>query len=341
MAVLHTTPLIVNEMLVSVIIPVYNRAAVVGRTLESVLAQTYRPLEVIVVDNDSSDGSREVLERFAAEHDAPDFRVVVASCPHHMAGAPRNRGAELAHGEWLVFFDSDDEMKPRLIEEYVKVVNRHGGELDLVSTRDEVHYADGRVRRLSMATPGGGAEGLMPYHILNGQLATLRYAIRRDFFAGTDGWNISVPVWNDWELGVRLLLAGPRVAYMKKTLVVVHDSGATSITGTAFSSRAGLWEHVLDIGRLHIMLAAGLDEATRRYWLRLVEFKRLALAADYEREGRDDLARALCRKAYSALRQSYGDSLGWRWVKAPLTRWLFRRMASGGRGSSHIARLIY
>ena len=328
-------------MLVSVIIPVFNRAAVVGRTLDSVLHQTHRPLQLVLVDNDSTDGSRDVLDRFAATHDGKDgITVTVDRAPHHMAGSPRNRGFELAQGEWVLFFDSDDVMDSRLVERYVSTIGKHGGELDIVSTRATRVNADGSRRRLPFATPSGGAPALMPYQILNAQLATQRYAVRRDFFAATDGWNISLPAWNDWELGVRLLLAGARVAYLNKTLVTVIDSGKASITGTDFASRAGLWEHVMDIARLNIMLAAP-DDATRTRWLRLIEFKRLSLAAAYELEGRRDLARPLCRKAYVALRDSYGDSLGWRWFKAPVTRWLFRRMARGARGSSHIARYLY
>ncbi len=72
--------------------------------------------------------------------------------------------------------------------------------------------------------------------------------MRREFLASTDGWNIDLPGWNDWELGLRLLLAAPHVAYMGgKSRVTINHNGADSITGTEFHSRHGQWEHVIDI----------------------------------------------------------------------------------------------
>lgn len=327
-------------MLFSVIIPVYNRADVVERTLASVAAQSWRPLQVVLVDNDSTDDTRRVLERWADRHRATDLDIIVDNAPHHMAGAPRNRGADLATGDWLVFFDSDDEMHRKLLSDYADVITRHGGDLDIVSTRATLRRRDGSKSSLPFHRAKDALE-LLPYQILNSQLATQRYAVRREFFAATDGWNINVPVWNDWELGIRLLLAGPRVAYLNKTRVTVHDSGAASITGTNFYSKHGTWEHVIDIARLHVMLDAKLDSATRTRLLRLLEFKRMTLAGQYELEGRSDLARPLCSRAYAALRDTYGDSLLWRWWVAPATRWLFRRVATGGRGSATLARWLY
>ena len=65
-------------MLFSIIIPVYNRAEKVKATLASVLAQTYRPLQVVLVDNRSTDGSLQVLREFQQAHSSEDFQVVVA-----------------------------------------------------------------------------------------------------------------------------------------------------------------------------------------------------------------------------------------------------------------------
>ncbi|MDE5631667.1 MAG: glycosyltransferase, partial [Muribaculaceae bacterium] len=63
------------EKKLSIVIPVYNRGAVVGRTLQSIAAQTYRPLKVILVDNASADDTAAVLRAWQAEVSAPDFEV--------------------------------------------------------------------------------------------------------------------------------------------------------------------------------------------------------------------------------------------------------------------------
>ena len=88
--------------LVSVVVPVYNRAAYVGEAIESALAQTLPVHELIVVDDGSSDASVEVVERYAR----PELRVLHQA--HAGIGAARNRGLAAATGELIAFLDSDD-----------------------------------------------------------------------------------------------------------------------------------------------------------------------------------------------------------------------------------------
>jgi glycosyltransferase involved in cell wall biosynthesis len=94
---------------VSVIIPVYNGERYLTQAIESVLAQTSPPFEVIVVDDGSTDGSASVAERYAP-------RVKVHSQPNAGIGATRNRGVALAQGELIAFLDADDLWSPRKLE---------------------------------------------------------------------------------------------------------------------------------------------------------------------------------------------------------------------------------
>lgn len=326
-------------MQVSIVIPVYNRANVVGATLDSVLAQTYRPLQVVLVDNDSTDDTLTVLERFKSEHEADRFDVVVTRESHHTAGAARNRGAEYATGEWLLFFDSDDLMEEGLVASYVRIIEKaekKGRHLDLISARSTLVFPDDTQRQAPFHR-----HDLFANHLLHGQLATQRYAVRREFFASTDGWNINLPGWNDFELGLRLLLARPNVAYSSgDSQIIINHNGADSITGTEFHSRKGQWEHVLDIMKNEVRCSQ-LKATHKTRFERLLEYRRMVLAAQYEREGHSESAKPLCNKAYQALRDSYGNNRRWRWCVAPITRRLFARIASGKRGSARIARLLY
>ena len=328
-----------KNMEVTIVIPVYNRANVVSATLESVVAQTYRPLQVVLVDNDSTDNTLEVLETFKKEHPGDGFNVVITREAHHTAGAARNRGFEEATGEWVLFFDSDDLMEEGLVESYVKVIKKaqkNGRQLDLISAKSTLVFPDGSQRPAPYHK-----RDLFAQHILHAQLATQRYAVRREFFAATDGWNINLPGWNDWELGLRLLLAKPHVAYMGgKSRVIINHNGADSITGTEFHSRQGQWEHVIDIMKTEVQCSQ-LKPAYKRRYHRLLEYRRMVLAAQYEREGCSELSKPLCRQAYHALRESYGNSRRWRWFVGPMTKWLFARIATGKRGSARIARLLY
>ena len=326
-------------MEISIVIPVYNRADIVRATLDSVVAQTHRPLQVVLVDNYSTDNTLQVLETFKKEHPGDGFNVVIAREQHHTAGAARNSGFELATGEWVLFFDSDDQMEEGLVASYVKVINRarrKGKALDLISARSTLVFPDGSTRQAPFHRGD-----LFANHILHGQLATQRYAVRREFFASTDGWNIDLPRWNDWEVGLRLLLARPHVAYMGgKSRVTINHNGADSITGTEFHSRHGEWEYVIDIMKNEVRCSQ-LKQGHKKRFERLLEYRRMVLAAQYEREGHPELAKPLCQQAYTSLAESYGHNRRWRWLVAPVTRRLFARIAAGKRGSARIARLLY
>ncbi len=326
-------------MEVSVIIPVYNRAAVVGATLDSVLAQTHRPLQVVLVDNYSTDDTLHTLEQFKLDHESEDFKVVVTREEHHTAGAARNRGFEHATGEWILFFDSDDQMAEGLVASYVRVIEKareKGKPLDLISVRSTLVFPDGSSREAPFHR-----NDLFANHILHGQLATQRYAVRRDFFAATDGWNIDLPGWNDWELGLRLLLAAPQVSFDRsKSRVTINHNGNDSITGTEFHSRQGQWEYVIDI-MINEIRCSKLKPEYKLRFERLLEYRRMVLAAQYQRENYPDLAKPLCQQAYRALQETYHGSRRWRWIVGPITRRLFTRIASGKRGSARIARILY
>ena len=97
-----------NNCGVGVVIPLYNRAGIVSRTLQSVLEQKRRPARLVIVDDGSTDGSADVAEQWLGER-APDFEWNVIRAPHRHAAAARNRGfAEVSEFPFVAFLDSDD-----------------------------------------------------------------------------------------------------------------------------------------------------------------------------------------------------------------------------------------
>lgn len=96
---------------VSIITPLYNKAAYVADTIESVLSQTYPDWEMLVIDNHSTDGSWEKVEQF------PDSRIRLLPSPKQGPGTARNYGIKLAQGEWIQFLDADDLLEPNHLEQ--------------------------------------------------------------------------------------------------------------------------------------------------------------------------------------------------------------------------------
>jgi glycosyltransferase involved in cell wall biosynthesis len=103
---------------VSVVIPTYNRAATVPRAIESVLAQTVSDLEVIVVDDGSSDNTGKVLGEMFGD------RIRYYAQANQGASVARNRGIEEARGEWIAFLDSDDLWEKDKLEWQLKALQR-------------------------------------------------------------------------------------------------------------------------------------------------------------------------------------------------------------------------
>lgn len=110
--------------LVSVITPVYNAGKVIEKTLHSIFNQTYKDIEIVLVDDCSKDNSQEVIASYLAEH--PEI-VYFRQETNHGAGAARNKALELAKGQYVAFLDADDVWYPEKIEKQINQLKEKGG----------------------------------------------------------------------------------------------------------------------------------------------------------------------------------------------------------------------
>jgi glycosyltransferase involved in cell wall biosynthesis len=109
------------------VIPTFNRAQQVQAALKSVLAQTYREFEVIVVDDGSTDGTENALQSLVGPQGSNGNQVRYVYQPNQGQSVARNRGAGEARGEWVAFLDSDDVWFPQKLEQQVKAVEQFKG----------------------------------------------------------------------------------------------------------------------------------------------------------------------------------------------------------------------
>ena len=272
----------------SVVVPVWNRCGLVGRALGSIGSQSVRPDHIVVVDNGSTDGSLEAVLRWAAEYtgDArrtlgPDAdgvwrfvaadgrRVSVAVEPRRGACAARNRGLALVDTEWMMHFDSDDEMLPGHLERAVAAMKR--GDADVVGWDTELRREDGSSKLLRFYS-----RNMEKRNVLNGMMSTQRWAARTALVRRAGGWNEELKIWDDIELGARMLALHPRVRRVKGApTVAVWASGDASITGSGFASRAGRYEAALQ----------AIERTLGARGAAVIAVKRGVLAADIRREG--------------------------------------------------------
>lgn len=307
----------------TIVIPVYNREKIVSATLNCVAAQTYRPLNLILVDNNSTDTSLQVLREFMEANQAPDFRITVLQETTPGACAARNCGLMAAKSEWIMFFDSDDLMTPDYVEQYDKAMNADP-DADIFAIRLQLDDGKG-IRQLAFVP-----HDIFANHIIHSMLSTQRYIARRKHFIEAGCWNRNTPTWDDWELGIRMLLSRPKIHYICDKARVTAVFQNESITGENFHSKHGTWEHAIDIAESDI---ANSDIAEKDRLIYLLNYRRVVLAAHYRREKCSDLADALYRNTLERYRHNF--------CRRAMLALAYRYISAGGRGFGRLISTIF
>ncbi len=222
--------------LVSIIIPAFNAAAVIGMAVASALAQSEARIEVIVVDDASTDGTAAVVEGLAAR----DARVRLLRMARNSGpGAARNAGLDAACGEWIALLDADDQYHPLRLQTLLQAAAAHGAQL-VADNLWLVRVPSGR--RIGPMIPTDWLDKpsvLSPAAFVKGNIQTARHRgvaygflkpiIRRDFLVRTgiryDGLRFS----EDYIFALRCLLAAARYVILPDALYD-YAVGAPSLT---------------------------------------------------------------------------------------------------------------
>lgn len=278
-----------NKDCMTIVVPVFNRPVLVVRCLDSILAQTYRPLHVIVVDNASTDNTLEALSRWKSSNTDNQFEVEILAESRKGAAYARQKGLEHTKTEKVMFFDSDDMMCSDSVESIMSAWNKNP-DADMIAWPLAIHRGGDSIK-LTHSIRGN----LMERHLVHAIFCTLGYAVKTSFIKKSGGWNGEYNKWDDLEVGARLMLNNPVVYSINRPLADVYPQ-ETSITGLNFSDASGGWEHTLDGIERHIRNVAPVNY---RKMLNIVSYRRAILAADYAKEGRRDLAVPLYKQALS------------------------------------------
>jgi GT2 family glycosyltransferase len=241
--------------LVSVIIPTYNRAGIICRTIDNIFQQTYSNIELIIVDDGSTDDTLSKLRQYGSR-----LRVVEQS--NSGPAVARNHGAKLAHGEIIAFQDSDDLWKPTKLERQVallemdrsipcclcNVVFRVVNGKELTSFEfSQVHFDQDESIWLNVL------EVLSTRFVLFNQAA----AIRREVFEKLGGFDEDLKYLEDYDLPLRLALEGPWAA-IQEPLVVYQEGTPESFSQQASKDQVVLKECELRIfEQMRTNVAAG------------------------------------------------------------------------------------
>lgn len=263
-----------EEALLTVVIPALNREETLKRTLRSVSRQSLRPFNVVLVDNGSSDNTLATMQQWAKMADDDGIGVKVVSENKHGASAARNRGLVEVTTPYVMFFDSDDEMRPWHLERVVEYFVANPDSELMIFDACEID-SDGWTNDLTVTD-----SNLMRGHIYHSLVSTMRYAASSELVRSIGGWNEDLPVWNDLELGVRLLLKArdARVVHSAEAPVVVHQM-EDSISSVSVLGRVEEYNRALE------EMEANLRAFERADALRWVAVKRIVAGAQFYHAG--------------------------------------------------------
>ncbi len=185
-------------MKVSVIIPTYNRAAVLGRSIRSVLDQTFQDFELIIVDDASSDDTRDVVNNFSI----PNIRYVRHE-KNMGPGQARNTGINLAKGEYIAFQDSDDQWLPEKLEKQIRYLDSAPSDVGAVYSCLLRMNGSGSVHIPSRNN--GKLDGDIHRAICRGNfIAMPAVLVKKECFARTGLFDDRLNQYEDWDMWIRI-----------------------------------------------------------------------------------------------------------------------------------------
>jgi glycosyltransferase involved in cell wall biosynthesis len=199
----------------SVVICTYNRVAVLPKAIDTVLAQGYRDFELVVVDDGSTDGTRELVEAL------DDPRVRSVHQDNAGLGVARNTGVAAATGRYVVFLDDDDLAFPFWLERFAEATI---GDPAVVCCGEVVARDDGTVLRTNL--PGQMGPAFADYE---GSFLAGTFVVRRDAYHAAGGYQVGLQHLHQYEFALRLLplcrSRGWEVWTIREPLIERHAEG--------------------------------------------------------------------------------------------------------------------
>ena len=216
--------------LVSTIIPVYNRAGMLRESVASVLAQTYRPLEIIIVDDGSTDDTLKTSDEMADKY--PD-EISVISKTNAGAGLAREAGRQAARGEFIQYLDSDDLLLPRKFELQIAALREHP-ECGVAYGYSRLINDTGDVLRAPYKWTGRTLLTLFPRLLVERWWNTNSPLYRRTVCDAVGSWT-DMRICEDWEYEARVGALGTKLVHCREFLSEYRLHSQDRLTGKPYT----------------------------------------------------------------------------------------------------------
>jgi len=313
-------------LLISIIIPVYNRENELEQTLQSIECQIYRPIELILVDNDSQDQSLEICKKFQDRNSNLFFHVKVLHEPKKGANAARNAGFMAATGNYALFFDSDDIMYP----ECISTIAGH--------LKDEYH-PDAIAYTFKIRQPNGKSTNRPHYHsidpadqLIDTLISTHNICIKKSVMDKIGSWDEGLQRWQDLEFGFRILQHLRNLVWMSDRPMYEVISHKKSISGNSYSiDHEKMYASLM---KIRLSIEAQQDGFNKNRQMRALGYKINTIAAQCKKEGNRMLGKKYHKNALKMLPESR------KWIAVSFLQFQYFYEGNGGQGLWRIARMV-
>ena len=228
-----------DDKLISIIIPTYNRASILGQTLDSVLRQTYTNWECIVVDDGSTDATDKLLAKYCMLD--PRFKYFKRPKEKLKGGnVCRNLGFELSKGGFIKWLDSDDLLSDDLLFSQINTLKTSLDNKYIIATsrwnyfKNSIKDVKPQIKQINK-NYDSGFDLLCGFGISNTFLPPHVYLVTRELVVKSGLWNESLSINQDGEFFTRILLNATKVVYAQKGMVF-YRYGALNDNVSAFST---------------------------------------------------------------------------------------------------------
>lgn len=220
---------------VSILIPLYNAEAFIAETINSIINQTYSNIEIIIVDDGSTDNSLEVAKKIAAKN------VKIFQQKNKGACAARNKAFELSSGDYIIFFDADDLMSKKKIANQMQLVEKFGDDYTYSSQWIPFVNNPGDIEKQANLIDQSFDDvcGWFKTSWVNNLSAqTGIWLTPRKIIKSAGGWDETLKVNQDGDFFFRVLMKSKGVKFAKNSLVYYRRELSDSISNTNIPERA-------------------------------------------------------------------------------------------------------
>lgn len=222
----------------SIIIPTYNRASHLGSAISSVLSQTHQDWELLVVDDGSTDNTQEIVTSFQ------DPRIHYYYQENAERSAARNKGVELAQGEWICFLDSDDYYLPNHLEKMVEVIGENPLKKMLLASGLLIEENGHRKQKKPLNTSRNPVREISEIFLIPTQVC-----IHRDLLV-ENRFDQRFSLWEDTHLWMRIAAKYPVIQTQSYTAIQVHHDTSTVNKGLRMVRIADVERYIAAISDL-------------------------------------------------------------------------------------------